>query len=621
VFKRSPLIIVATLALAANCFADGSYRRVVGPGVPVDNFNYFSTIRAALTTGGMNPSLVVEIKPGAHPGPLSASDIAAAEAAVTTKLIIRGDLNTKPEELQPILIQDAVEFSRAGTELEHLHIRFLNAGRIINSGNAFRLNNSLVVSDDSTMSNFILGASGGIINSNRFISGSGATILQISSMAIQWQFVGNEVITNKPAINILYDANGGSRSDIIRENSFRGGPGASAAAAISIATGNNGITIEGNDFTDLDAAACALTCVYGCNNINFTSNRVRYTSAVQFGVVSVTSGGAGLGTNIRIIGNDFLCPQGYPVSLVAPATGTFSARIEGNRFRGAAGVHLATAGLSLGSVDLGGGNQSSAGGNDFSYFTTAATPSSGAILAGGGNAAISAQTNIFGTPDPETAIYDAADDAARANVNSGSFYTGNANYVARMYARFKRKPADVDNLAGAGGFVAQLESKKPASGVAKSIVRSNDALGFLVTEAYQSVFRRVPSGTEFADGVLFLSRRREEDFLSALLLKPEGRVIYPSDSTFVHMVYNTFLGRLPTAEELTLQIPAAARSRARVLQSVLRSTEFYVRRIDLVFMDLLGHGPDSEELKKYKAYDRLRLLATIASTPEYIAGQ
>jgi len=608
--------VIAVLACAATAFSSPTFRRVVPAGVPVDGVDTFDTLQSAIFTGGMDIGAVIQIEPGAQPGSLSAAAMTAAQNDVQSGLTIRGTSGINPEEHYPIQVSENINITIPSVQFENVHLHFGSAGKFVVTGFLFKMLRSQLVGTAEANDGFLrLGGSFALVDGNRFSGvGDQVRILTTNDGSI---IRGNEFTQSSTSRNIVYESNGGIHSDIIERNMFIARRGISAVNQVVINGGNLNIIIDSNTFVDLDFAAPAIAANWGVQNLLIRSNRFEVGGSAGSGVIQISGGLDEPNTSFQVVGNDFVLQDGaIALFLGAPSTGAFAGRVEGNRLDGGMGVRAATLGSTLANVDLGGGNQGSLGGNNFRRFTAPATDLSGAIRTSTGAGNVSAEDNLFSVP-AELVIWDANDDPSRFNVDGFPSQSGNEAYVSALYSRFLRRTADLSNPNGAGAVVTNLNNKKPAALIAKTIVRSPEALQYVVDTVYLSVLRRAPTAQELAAGVLSLTRRREEDLLVSLLTSAEARGIYGSDRAFETKAYGLLLGRVPSELESTAFNLLAKKSRLRALQSLLRLPEFTTRRVTLVFDDLLHRAPTAEEIKKYRAFDRLKLLQTIAASVEF----
>jgi len=616
-FLTRLLVSLTFFAALSPLHASPLLRRVVPPGIPVDNIDTFDSLVLALANPGMNAGAIVLIEPGSNPGFISNNILQTAQNNTPGGFTIQGPSDTNPAELPPILIPEPVSVFAPTMQFINVNLQFTDEGRLTSTAPNFYLKRCELTHFESNSNGIIqIGSSNAIVEDNR-ISGPGDQMLVLAT-AQSAKIQHNEFTLNAANQQITFEANGGFTGHLVDGNVFTANRGLISTAQIAVFEGTHNLTIRNNHFVDMDTASPSILAYYGSLNLNIRANRFDIAAGATTGVIQVNGGNGALNSNFQVVGNNINLKGagGLGMWLAAPLAATYSGKIEGNRVRGALGVSLQSSGASLSNVDLGGGTQSSLGGNNFRVYTAAAGNANGAIRTGTGAGNVSAEGNLFSVA-PEFVIYDANDDATRFNVDAFPSQSGNEAYVAALYSRFLRRAANHADDTDAGAVVAQLNAKKPASLIAKNIVRSPDALTFVVNEAYHTALRRGPTFQELAAGILYTSRRREEDFLLSLLNTPEGRRLYSSERALSTKAFTAFLGRLPTSDENTTFAAMASRSRLKALQTILRSAEFTQRRTALVFDDLLRRQPNADELKKYRAFDRLKLLQTLAASVEF----
>jgi len=611
---------VLVVALGGACSA-GPIRHIVPAGVPVDNDLTFASLDGALNTPGLTNGGIIYIEPGANPGPIDNSDFASAQAEANQGFYIIGRQQATVDEMQPIVVTDTVNITINNVQFNNCNIRFGNNAKFHVTGMQFIAFGCRLTCDESSPDGIIQCNGTVTFLGNNKIRTVGGTQVNIQSGATTFLAFHNEFTQMGQGNHIEYE-NGASnqRSDQIRGNHFIANTGGAGGSHLVVRAGIKGVQIAENVFVDADGGHSAITLENGVQDIQIISNRFQLAGFQLFGGIFLGFGQSGVPTTFLFSGNDFnLSQSSISMSVAAATTGFIDGVIHGNRVRSGTGIALSTGGVSLADVDLGGGTHSSIGGNIFRHFRNTATASSNAAIVGGSAAgSVTANSNVFAGSAPENFIWDDNDEGARIDVVPGTSRTGNEAFISTLYARFVRFPADfASSVFGGHDLQLLIDGKKPPV-VAKKIIRSDRALGFLVDDVYHTVFHRGPEGAEIASALLKLRKAgKEEDLLVQMLSSNAARPYYPSDVSLGTKAYQLFLGRLPTDGERLAFNTLAAKSRRNALNSILKTDEFKVRRTNLVFDDLLGRAPTADEIKKYKVQDRLRLQTTIASLPEY----
>ena len=614
-------VVLSGILLAGTGEASPTVRFVVGPDVPVDGVDTFGTVASALTTSGLASGAVIEIEPDAPPALLPNSAFAAAQAAAPAGFTIRGNPAFAAGELEPLQLTDAVTISAPDVHLENLHLRFAANAKLIASGARTLLDHNEIGIDAAVAGGAIeLNGPSATVLANRILS-SGDTFpnfLVLLRNAATESTIADNFFAATFSLNLLaYEPSATPKNDLIAGNTFRGPRGNVATALVFIPAVSN-VTIRDNVLIDDDFAQSGIALAFGCQNIDIRHNRISLTGSPDNGISLAL--GSNAATSLTIAGNDVDMGTGGAAIFLASPTAGLAARIEGNRLRARTGIYLFSNGGTLSDVDLGGGSRGSLGGNDFRAFTATATNTAAAVLtAGSPTETVAAANNVF-AGDAETAVFDHDDDPTRAGIATTPALAGNAAYVAALYARFLGRAADPEDPADAGGLVGQLDGGAKAAKVVAQIVRSPEAVGSVVDTAYRSILGRAPTADERAAGITRLAKKKEEDLLALLFASAEARGLFASDGAFVTELFGRLLGRLPSADELTLYAKIAAKKRSKVVAAILKTGELGARRATLVFRDLLRRDPTPEELRKLQKQDRLKLLTTIAATTEFQTG-
>lgn len=601
-----------------QALASPTFRRVVPPDVPADKVDTFNSLPLALSTApALAPGAVIQIEPGARPASLTASQLNTALGLASFTL--RGNPAFDASELPIITIQDAVSVTGTGVRWENLNLVNGANGSLTANGPGFVFSNNIVV-DQSNSGTLRLNSTGAVVSSNRLrdLSGIGGTAAIRVQAATGSVISDNQIVANAVHALLSYET-AGAKNDIVERNVFRGAVGNAATVQVEIRTGVTNVTLRKNLFTDSDSYFGVVFVAAGAQNIVIEANRFEFPATDTSAMIACGSGTTGLTTSFTVRGNEFITPAGTNLGITLTNTGSASAVVEGNRFRGAIGISVTSAGIAPTNIDLGGGTGGSLGGNDFTFFSAAAASNNAAIVAGSGSGTISAANNVF-AGDAEAAVFDQSDDGARFNLNTSNASTENAAFVAALFSRFLHKPANFGT--DAGSFRDKLDAGTKRATVARSIIRSDDALTFLISERYRAILLRQPEAEELAAALRALKRATgsEEALIASLFANPEGNQIRGSARAFVADLFTQLLQRTPTDDELLKFGKQASRSRSLATKAVLATTEFKTLRVKQVFEDLLRRVPTEEETRKFLKTNRLNLQAAVVTLPEFAAG-
>jgi hypothetical protein len=622
------LRVCVWLACAACCFgapgaaASPTQRFVVGPDVTPDGVDTFGALSTALTTAGLASGAVIQIEPSAIVSSVSNSAFATAQASATGGFTIRGNPSAGAGETGLIVLRDVVTISAPNVRFENVNLRIETAGRLIATGSDFAIEGSVVLAERTASDGTIaLGGASGVVASSRISTAPGISQTVRVQDGSTGAAIRDNVFTSSNAVNFVqFDATATPMGAVVERNTFHGNTGIASTAAVHV-NQSRGVAIRDNDFIDTDSGFIVISVSTGSQEIVLERNRIRFSDPSTTGI-SVSGGSPGLATSVEILGND-VSGVGTGLSIGAPASGTFIARIEGNRFEATTGVAITSAGVSLADVDLGGGSQGSLGGNDFTAFTDPALITVGAIRVGTAGGPVTARGNVF-AGDPETVIFDVADEPSRIDVDASDALTGNAAFVARLYAFFLGRAADLADAGDAGAVLAALDGGRKASEVVRGVVRSEESLEAVVDRAYRAVLGRSATPEELASAIAGLAKKKkEEELVAALLSSAEARGTLGSDGAFVARAYALLLQRLPTEAETAAGAAAAAKggkARLKAVRAILKSGDFTAARVAAATRALLRREPTPDEIAKLRKLDRLSLVTAIAASDEFRGG-
>src|SRR5439155_12527535 len=234
-------------------------------------------------------------------------------------------------------------------------------------------------------------------------------------------------------------------------------------------------------------------------------------------------------------------------------------------------------GGSVAGIDLGGGPLGSRGVNNFRGFTAAASATAGAIVVAALTAQgpVQAQGNLFGVASPETVIFDQNDSATLANVVATGNLTGNAAFVQALYLKFLRRIGDL-GPGDAGSWVTQLGMGASPVAVANAIIRSGEALGFVVDDLFRQFLNRDAAPAERSAFVsIFQNGATLEQVTNLFVTSAEYRIQFGSDAAFVQSLYHKLLGRTGSPGEVAAWVNLLpSQGRAGVAASILGSAEY-----------------------------------------------
>ena len=615
-------------------------RFVVPLTVTADNVTNFHSLAAALTTSGLTSGNVVEIEPASTPGDITNANVAAINAQNVT---IRGAAGFAPSELPVVRTADAITVTWAANELtlQNLNLRldyllkftanvavrnsYIVVGATGNNGidcyftNHVDLRGNTIVDTGSTASRYLVGVDP----------------YSTSINTIQ----GNTIVSSSASTTLLsYGGNPEFAYDVVSNNTFvRSVPFGSAGGPkmVSFAHGS-WVTIRNNTFRD-DRAENAALHIDGAVNAYVSDNvfALNYPAFSPGGAALELSGTAANGVLATIQGNSFATgPYGRAIDLAVNDATTFDVKLERNTFlENSAGVHItaSSAAAAVSHIDLGGGGQGSLGGNNFRGFPGRASGTSvGAIIVDGGGINLSAQTvlaqgNLFGVADPETVIYDRADSGTQADVLATNAPTGNAAFVQALYARYLHRVGTLANPNDAGAWVNFMAAGGTQAQVANGIIRSQEALGYVVDDLYRTILGRDADDEGRSHHVNLLANGwTVEQVQMGLYGGAEYAVRFPGNAAYVANLFYTLLDRVPSAADLNAWLNLLpSLGRGGVAAGFINSVEYRNRVVKGLFFDMLkrttGTAPTAQQVTSWvnTGLDVQSLRIAFAGTLEY----
>jgi hypothetical protein len=582
-----------------------------------DNVTNFATLQAALATPGLNPGDIIQIEPGSAPGNIVNADLPAVAG-----LTVRGDPTALLSAIPQFTVSDLFT---VGAAQEGFTFRNVNIGLIRNPGSSFNgpPDGTLVFTADGTI------AGSAVVDVS---SGFNPVTGQHSGAVIAFEGVHDvltdSTISSNPAANgvrslLAVVAPNGS-STLVSDNVFdmsnidNNGTGAvsyrnSNFSQISVVTdqltGNtfftsntggildatvaiddqgslSGLTIQDNTISE---PSSDITAIKLSNDI---TGSFGFQNTQVIGNVINLAGGMGVrvdtgfdSASVFIAGNQINAGTlGSGVFFGFSDNSSLNAVVQGNDFHND-GVGVEIRGLSATAsaavIDLGGGSLGSLGGNDFRGFTAPATASSGAIVLNTLSPAqkvVTAQMDSFAAGvDPKSVTWDGSKSAGLPNVDESNNLTGNAAFVAALYADILKRAGDTSNPNDAGGLIAALNGGALTQAAAASaLVHSPEALGVQVDGLYLKLLGRPSDAPGRAGFVSFLRGGGSlEQVIVLMVTSPEYAALTGSDAGFVQSLYKNLLGRAGADSEVAGYLAVLpSQGRAGVAAAFARSTEF-----------------------------------------------
>jgi hypothetical protein len=606
-------------------------RFVVPVGAPVDNVTTFSTLKAALTTPGLTAGNVIQIEPGSAPGAIVNANLPAVQS-----LTIQGDPAAAAANLPAITINDAVtiDASRAGFMFFNVNL-VLQGGALHFNANA-AINNSFIVSNFAGSAVTFNGTTAARLVNSQLIAHNdlgGGEVIRVNAVAGSANLITGDTISSDATVsqNLLFYNGAATTSDLVANNTFLGNAGASSLALMLIGPGVSGLTVRGNTFSDPDSNQTAIGVLSGGQNNTIADNTINLTGASgTIGITVVASSTAGTVTSAVLADNRINTGGTGTAMQLTTNSGALNVRIQGNDFHfNAIGVLIFRSHATdlASGIDLGGGSQGSQGANNFRGFS-AASASAGAIVEASSFSTaqtIFAQGNLFSVANPKTVIRDSASVGGGAAVNAAGNLTGNAAFVETLYLEYLHRVGQVFNGADAGGWVNLLNAGMAPPTVARAIMNSSEALGFVVDGLYHRYLNRDSDPGGRAACISFFQRGGTLEQLTVqFVLSQEYQQRYHDDSAYVQSLYTQLLGRTPAASEVNAALPAlAAVGRAGLASIFLNSTEYRSQVVRQDYLRVLDRptAPTAGEVAGWvnSGLDLRSIEMGFAGTPEFYA--
>ncbi|CAN5418006.1 hypothetical protein BH10PLA2_BH10PLA2_27750 [soil metagenome] len=592
-------------------------RSIIPLELPSNDTTTFHSVASAMISNQLAAGDVIQIEPGATPGVLFGGSIPSL-----TNLTIQGNPALGASEYPALILANAVTIgaSRAGFTFRNVSV-LIDSATLTFTANG-NIIDSIVQTRFSDIGIHFNGTTTAKIVNSQFIAFQGGNIvqplLQVTTAAgasnlIQGNTFDNSLSNTQTPLILYTGVN--SISDKILNNTFHKNAG---PATILVNAAINGLTIQGNSFS-ADGMTIGISAVAGVSNLNILNNTIRVPGT---GINVSASTGA---TSVVISDNEIATNNlGTGISLDGSGGATLNAKVQGNNLHNnKLGIRIA---VGFTGIDLGGGALGSLGGNNFRSFTAPSDGASGAIVAVGGpnTTTIPAQKNLFGVANPETVIFDKADDGTRADINAANNLTGNAAYVQVLYHDFLHRTGNTGDANDGGFWVNQLNTAAmtPAQ-VANGFVRSAESLGAFVQTYYlRFLFRAADmGGLNFFVG--FLQNNHTLEQVQGMFLdSPEYRLKFGSDGGFAASLYHGLLNRIPAQAELTASSDLVrAQGRLAVANGFLGGVEFRRLQVTGYFLDLLGRAtpPTQPEVDNWvnTNQDLLSIMVSFAATTEF----
>ncbi len=548
--------------------------RFVVPGI-ADNVTTFGTLHAALTMPGLNAGDVIQIEPNSSPGPVHNADIPAVK-----NLTIQGNSAFDVQSIPFFSLADFVSIgpTRQGFTLKNVQVDIQVASLQFTADGTIT---GCRIKDDFAGTALELAGTSAAVISDSYIESANPqsvhnVLLSVSSANGSHNRITDNQFVALTGTNITllaFDGTGAGSTDVVAHNTFLGNTGTSPL--FEVAGGTQGLTIQGNTFTDGSDSGIAIEVVPDVQNLQIVDNVISIASVTFAQGIWVTAGTSTAPSSMVIASNHINAGgHGIGIEFWAQAPGvTFVAKVENNDLEGNQnGVVINQGKLgSVAGIDLGGGAQGSLGANNFRGDPAAIYDY--ALMAAG---PIQAQMNIFGVADPKTVIYDHNNEPTLAAVVATSPLTGNAAYVETLYLDFLHRTGDLSNPNDAGSWVTLLGQGMPSTAVASGVTRSTEGLGVAVDGLYHRFLGRDADPAGRAGFVSYLQAGGTLEGVSrAMLASPEYQSRFPTDSSFVQSLYQNLLQRTgSTAEVGGWLAPLPQLGRAGVAQGFLSSQEY-----------------------------------------------
>ena len=555
-------------------------------------------------------------------------------------MTIRGASGFAPSELPVVRTADAITVPAAdfGLTLQNLNFQI---DHTLTFATTFSLRGSLVAVSRTGYYLILMNgnATANVIQGNTVVNvgpNSGYSIFEdVTTGATANVYDGNTFINAGTANSVIdISRSGATTSDVISNNTFVG-PDAQDSSGMVYVTSGSGLVIRNNTFRD---ATNGYSAVYLLSATNFqVLDNVFALAGASGGAITVSpsSNGSASGT---VRGNTISTgANGTGVSAVV-LTPTFDLKVERNTFLdNKIGVYVlaTTATAVVSRIDLGGGPLGGLGGNNFRGLTAAATATSGAVVVyASANATVSSQTvfangNLFAGTNPETVLWDKGDAGTLADVVATVAPTGNAAFVQALYTRYLHRVGNLSNANDAGAWVNYLNTTGAVAATANAIIRSQEALGYVVDDLYRTILGRDADayGRQYHVNLL-ANGWTVEQVQQGLYGGAEYKVRFPGDAAYVTSLFTTLLDRVPSASDLNAWLNVLpSLGRGGVAAGFINSTEARNRVVKGLFTDMLKRttstAPSASDVAAWvnTGYDVLSLRVLFAGSTEfYVIG-
>jgi hypothetical protein len=591
----------------------------VVPGV-ANTVTTFSTIADCFNLTSFQNGDVVQIEPGSSPGHLVDGNIPDVH-----NLTIQGDPNADLSSVPTFYLDDhvSIDSSRQGFTLQHVQFDITN-GTLQLLANA-TITDCHVKEDFAGEAIEVDGPTAAVISDSSFESDNPQSqqndLLRVESKVNSHNRITDNqfVALTGTDITLLTCSGSGPGADLIAHNTFHDRTG---GTLLAVEPGSQGLTVQGNTFTDDDAMDAAISVVPDVQDLKIVDNRISLPNGGQNRIGILVAGSDSATPSSMVIADNHISTAGLGVGLELSGQKpgvSLVARVQDNDLHNNYyGVVInAWKGGSVAGIDLGGGAQGSLGGNDFRGDTYAIF-----VTAPAAAGPVQAQMNIFGVADPTTVIYDHANAPALATVTATNPLTGNAAYVETLYLDFLHRAGDLNPADhDAAGWVILLGQGMPAAAVAGAIARSAEGTGVAVTDLFHRFLGRAASpGEVTAYGGYLQNGGTLEGVMQGLLASPEYATHYHTDADFVQSLYQGLLHRTGANADVSAWVAALPQlGRAVVAQQFLTSPEFRGLEVGDDYAQLLHRTPSTAEVNTWvgSTLDLLTIDTLFAGSPEF----
>ncbi len=164
--------------------------------------------------------------------------------------------------------------------------------------------------------------------------------------------------------------------------------------------------------------------------------------------------------------------------------------------------------------------------------------------------------------------------------------------IKLMYSSLLARQAD---SAGLSAFVAAWAGGTPLAAIAQRIAESNERRGLLVRDIYLGVLNRRPDPVGLTNGLGVLQQSRSYVTLASFVLASGEAFdrVGRNPDRWVQLAYQFALGRSGSTLERQIWVDRVrVDGRAAVARSLLVSAEAAGRRLDRLYLDMLGRHVD-----------------------------